>query len=135
MITADRASRRLREVPPSGLTIVSLRAALDINAAAALRERLTGVLDRGPGQLILDLSQISSCDVAGLAVLIGVQRRARHLGVSVRLAAPSPAVANVLRSTGLERSFTICHGRSGALAPGLDGPAGPAPVPGDAGRC
>ena len=71
----------------------------------------------------------------GLAVLIGAQRRARQLGVSVRLAAPSPAVANVLRSTGLERSFTIRQDRFGALVSGLDGPAGPAPVPGDAGRC
>jgi anti-anti-sigma regulatory factor len=71
----------------------------------------------------------------GLAVLIGAQRRARQLGVSVHLVAPSPAVANLVRSIGLERSFTICQDRFGTLASGLDEPAGPAPVPGDAGRC
>lgn len=129
MITADCASRHPREVPPSGRTIVSLRDALDINAAPALRERLIGALHRGAGLLVLDLSHVPSCDVAGLPVLIGTQRRARQLGISVRLAAPSPAVVNVLRSTGLERSFTICQDRSGALASELDGPAGPAPVP------
>jgi hypothetical protein len=43
------------------------------------------------------------------------QRRARQLGLSVRLAAPSPAVANALHSTGLERSFTISQDPFGAL--------------------
>ena len=102
---------------PGGHTIVRLGGALDINAAPALRERLIGVLHRGAGLLVLDLSRVASCDVAGLAVLIGTQRRARQLGLKVRLAAPSPAAAQVLRSSGLERSFTICQDLSGALAP------------------
>lgn len=42
MITAGCASRRPREVPPSGRTIVSLHDALNINAAPALREHRTG---------------------------------------------------------------------------------------------
>jgi anti-anti-sigma factor len=49
-----------------------------------------------------------SCDTAGLAVLIGTQRRARLLGARICLLAPSPPVAKVLRSTGLDRSFSIC---------------------------
>jgi len=54
MITADCASRRPRGVPPSGLAIVSLHDALNINAAPALRERLTCELHRGPALLVLD---------------------------------------------------------------------------------
>jgi anti-anti-sigma regulatory factor len=46
VITVGCASRRPREVPPGGLAIVSLHGALDINAAPALRERLTGELGR-----------------------------------------------------------------------------------------
>lgn len=133
MITADRASRRPREGPPSRPAIVSVGDALDAGAAPALRERLTGELLRGPDLLVLDLSRVSSCDVVGLAALIGTQRRARQLGLSVRLAAPSPAAANALRSTGLERSFTISQDRHGVL-PGLDGSADSAAVPGDARR-
>jgi anti-anti-sigma factor len=113
----------------SGRTIVKLREALDIDAAPQLRERLIGVLGRGAGLLVLDLQDVPSCDVVGLAVLIGTQRRARHLGIEVRLAAPSPAVAKVLSSTGLYRSFTICPDASGALATELDHMASPAPVP------
>jgi anti-sigma B factor antagonist len=139
---ADCATRAPWKAPPSGCTIVRLRAALDIKAAPELRERLIGVLRRGAGLLVLDLSQVPSCDVAGLAVLIGTQRRGRQLGVEVRLAAPSPAVAKVLRSTGLDHSFTICQDASegplasedaasdDALASELDelaGPSGAAP--------
>ncbi|MCW2935132.1 MAG: Anti-anti-sigma regulatory factor (antagonist of anti-sigma factor)-like protein [Actinomycetia bacterium] len=134
MIGSDHASRRDasrqdRETPPSGRTIVRLRDALDIDAAHELRERLIDVLDRGAGLLVLDLSGVPSCDVVGLAVLIGTQRRARQRGIEVRLAAPSPAVVKVLSSTGLYRSFTICPDDSGALASELGHPAGLAPVP------
>jgi anti-anti-sigma factor len=93
--------------PPSAPTVVELSGGLDIAAAPALREQLIDVLHHGTGLLILDLSNVRSCDTAGLAVLIGTQRRARLLGIKMRLLAPSLAVARVLRSTGLDRSFTI----------------------------
>jgi anti-anti-sigma factor len=113
---ADGTFPGLRSVPPVGPAILSLRDGLDQAAAPALRERLLDVLRRRPDLLILDLSGTPSCDVAGLAVLIGTQRRARLLGIATRLVAPSLAVRRVLRSTGLDRSFTICPDLSGALA-------------------
>lgn len=112
-----------------GRTIVRLCGALDIEGAPALRERLIDMLHRGPGLLVLDLSQVLSCDASGLAVLMGTQRRARLLGIMMRLAAPSLPVTRVLRSTGLDRSFTICPELCGALSPEPDQPAGPAPAP------
>jgi anti-anti-sigma factor len=112
---------------PSGRTIVRLCGALDIDGAPALRERLIDMLHRGPGLLVLDLSQVLSCDASGLAVLIGTQRRAGLLGIMMCLAAPSLPVTRVLRSTGLDRSFTIFRDLHGALASELDEPARPAP--------
>jgi anti-sigma B factor antagonist len=106
----------LRSASPSGPTIVRLHDGLDLAAAPALRERLIDVLHRAAGLFVLDLSAVSSCDVAGLAVLIGTQRRARLSGITMRLAAPSAPVRAALRSSGLERSFTICSDLSGALA-------------------
>jgi anti-sigma B factor antagonist len=88
-------------------SIVRLRGSLDFGAAKELRERLIDVLHRGANPLIIDLSRVPSCDSAGLAVLIGTQRRARLLGSVVLLAAPSVPVAELLRSTGLHRHFTI----------------------------
>ena len=94
--------------PPAGRTVVKLSGGLDSVAAPALREQLIDELHRGTGTLILDLSRVLSCDTAGLAVLIGTQRRARLLGSTICLLAPSPPVAKVLRSSGLDRSFSIC---------------------------
>lgn len=94
---------------PPGRTVVKISGALDFAAAPALREQLIDVLHRGTGLLILDLSRVLSCDTAGLAVLIGTQRRAGLLGTSICLLAPSPPVTKVLRSTGLDRSFSIRH--------------------------
>ncbi len=125
----DGASPGPRSVPPSGHTIVSLCDDLDFAAAPALRERLIDVLHHGTDLLILDLSHVPSCDAAGLAVLIGTQRRARLLGITMRLVAPSLPVTKVLDSTGLKRAFTICSDLSFALARECHEPAGLASAP------
>ena len=114
--------------PPARPPLLLRLCALDIDGAPALRERLIDVLHRGAGLLVLDLSQVRSCDASGLAVLIGTQRRARLLGIMMRLAAPSLPVVRVLRSTGLDRSFTIYPDLRGALAAELDEPARPSPA-------
>jgi anti-anti-sigma factor len=90
------------------VTIARLAGELDIATAAALRERLFSVFSPGVRLLIIDLSGVSFGDVSGLAVLVATQRRARRLGIAVRLAAPRPQVARLLRITGLDQCFTIC---------------------------
>ena len=112
-----------RAAPPGGRSIVRLCGALDAAAAQELRERLIDVLNRGASPLILDLTHVPSCDAAGLAVLIGTQRRARLLGSVVLLAAPCSSVAKILRSAGLHRRFTIYPDVPGALAAPRHGPA------------
>ncbi len=111
-----RTGSRPEAGPPAARIVVRLRGALDVAAAPALRERLIGLLHPGMRLLVLDLSRVPSCDPAGLAVLIGAQRRARLLGIIVRLAAPSLPVAKLLRLTGLDRNLTICPDLRGALA-------------------
>lgn len=103
--------------PSSDRTVVRLSGGLDLAAAPKLREQLIDVLHRGTDLLILDLSRILTCDAAGLAVLIGTQRRAKLLGTEMRLLAPSLPVTKVLRSTGLYRSFTINAVNQVAVSP------------------
>jgi hypothetical protein len=57
--------------------------------------------------LIIDLSAVEHADASGLAVLAGSRRRARLLGGSLRLAAPSPDVARVLSATGMNQHLNI----------------------------
>jgi anti-anti-sigma factor len=114
--TSRPAGGRPQAGLPAARTVARLRDPLDGAAAPALRERLIGLLRPGLKLLVLDLSRVPSCDSAGLAVLIGAQRHARLLGIVLRLAAPSPPVAKLLRLTGLDRSLTICPDLSSALA-------------------
>lgn len=125
---SDDCFPRLRSVSPSGRTVISLSDGLDFTAAPALRERLIEVLRRRIDLLILDLSHVTSCDAAGLAVLIATQRRAGLLGITMRLVAPSLPVRKALRATGLEHNFTIYPDLSGALAPERHEPAAPDPA-------
>jgi anti-anti-sigma factor len=90
------------------VTIVRLEGELDTATTPALRERLLSVFGPGLRLLIINLSGVSFCDVSALAVLVATQRRARRLGITVRLAAPRPQMAKLLRVTGLDQCFTIC---------------------------
>jgi anti-anti-sigma factor len=91
----------------SARTTVMLSGELDIVTAPALRERLAALLRPGMGLVVLDLSDVRFCDAAGLAVLIGTQRRATGLGITFRLAAPRPHVTKLLRVSGLDRVLAL----------------------------
>ena len=90
-----------------GITIAELAGELDIASAQGLREQLLSLLRPGSGRLLIDLSKVSLCDASGLAVLIGIGRRARLLGGFLRLAAVSPQADRVLHITGLHRHLPI----------------------------
>ena len=89
-----------------GYVITALSGELGIASAPALREQLLSLL-RAASHLILDLSAVEHADASGLAVLVGSRRRARLLGGSLRLAAPSPQVTRALSATGLNQHFDI----------------------------
>ncbi|WP_165975473.1 STAS domain-containing protein [Actinomadura rubrisoli] len=100
----------------AGHAVVKPHGELDIATAPALRERLTGLLRPGIRLLVLDLSGVTFCDAAGLAVLVGTRRRANPRGIVMLLAAPGPQVLRVLRATGLERSLPVRATVAEALA-------------------
>jgi anti-anti-sigma factor len=127
--THIRAEVGLSILRRSAHTIARLRGDIDVATAPALRERLAALLRLRPGLLVLDLSEVGFCDAAGLAVLIGTQRRATLLGATLRLAAPRPQVAKVLRATGLDRSLSIQPTLAGALAQPLTRHAATFPLP------
>jgi anti-anti-sigma factor len=89
-----------------GYVIAALSGELSIASAPALRDQLLNLL-RAASHLIIDLSAVEHADASGLAVLVGSRRRARLLGGSVRLAAPSPEAARVLSATGLNQHLEI----------------------------
>ncbi|GAA2208898.1 hypothetical protein GCM10009850_043560 [Nonomuraea monospora] len=88
-------------------TTVLLSGDIDIFTSAALRGHLLDTLRTSASVLVLDLSGVTYCDAGGLAVLIGVQRRARAQGVTVAVVAPPPFLSRLLRVTGLGRSLRM----------------------------
>lgn len=107
MHTAGDGGPRLRLSTRTerGHVIATLSGALDIASAPVLREQLLGLLRPAASRLVINLSAVQYADASGLAVLVGTAHRARMLGGFLRLAAPGPAVARVLRLTGLYRQL------------------------------
>jgi anti-sigma B factor antagonist len=104
---ADQASLTLTtRADRGGYVIAALSGELGIASAPALRGQLHSLL-RAASHLIIDLSAVQHADASGLAVLVGSRRRARLLGGSLRLAAPSPQAARVLSATGLNQHLDI----------------------------
>jgi anti-sigma B factor antagonist len=104
-----------------GYVIAALSGELGIASVPALREQLISLL-RAASHLIIDLSAVEHADASGLAVLVAGGRRARLLGGSLRLAAPSPEAARVLSATGLNQQLDIFP--TVRAATGLRAPAG-----------
>ena len=80
---------------------------IDIASAPVLREQLLGLLRPPASRIVIDLSGVTFCDASGLAVLVAASRRAGLLDGVLRLAAPAPLTATVLRLTGLDSRFEI----------------------------
>jgi anti-anti-sigma factor len=108
MTRAGTVTTAQRPDLPTSTTVMRLDSDLGLASASALRLRLMGALRPDTKRLVLDLSRVQSCDPAGLAVLFSTQRHAAERGIVVLLAAPSPPVAELLHSTGLERYLTVC---------------------------
>jgi anti-anti-sigma factor len=102
----DTSLRLTSPTDRGGYVIAALSGELGIASAPALREQFASLL-RAASHLIIDLSAVEHADASGLAVLVGSRRRARLLGGSLRLAAPSPEVARVLSATGMNQHFEI----------------------------
>ncbi|GAA0934296.1 STAS domain-containing protein [Nonomuraea longicatena] len=92
---------------PSEPTTVHLSGEIDIFTSAALRRQLLDELEHSTTLLIIDLSQVSFCDAGGLAVLVGIQRRARSMGITLALTAPRPFMSRLLHITGLDRGLPM----------------------------
>ena len=117
-----------------GYVVAALGGDLGAESAPALREQLVSLL-RAASHLIIDLSAVTHADASGLAVLVGSGRRARLLGGSLRLAAPSPEVSRVLSATGMNQRLDIFPTVRAAITgqPGLPGlifPSGTVPASG-----
>ncbi|QKW09197.1 STAS domain-containing protein [Streptomyces sp. NA04227] len=80
---------------------------LDVRTAADARTALHSALDEGTGDLLLDLSGLTSWDAAGLGVIMGAHRRAGRCGRRLVLRGVPLQMQRLLVATRLHRILAI----------------------------
>ncbi|MCW2896729.1 MAG: anti-sigma factor antagonist [Trebonia sp.] len=93
------------QVAPDGKATVRVRGELDIATADQAYAYLRDVVDSQDGPVMMNLSELSFCDAAGLGVLARVAGHARRAGRSLKLTAARPALLRIMRITGMDEAF------------------------------
>ena len=95
----------LDDVEPGQL--VQLAGRLDVHAAADARIALADAVERGTGDLVIDLASLEAVDATGLGVLVGAHRRAGRAGRTLVLRDVTPPVHRLLFLTRLDRVLRL----------------------------
>lgn len=86
-------------------TVLVLRGEFDLTGVDVFERAVASVRPRHA--LVLDLTELTFMDSSGLGALVSLRERAQSGGWPLLLAAPQPAVAMVLRISGLAQRLTI----------------------------
>lgn len=87
---------------------------LDTLTVATFRQSLAEVVTGAP--VVIDLSEVSFVDSAGLGALISGVRRSRELGGAIVVACAQPSVERLLSTTGLDRIVPVVANDEHAIA-------------------
>ncbi|MEU3671759.1 MULTISPECIES: STAS domain-containing protein [Streptomyces] len=85
--------------PQPGTVSVCVRGDVDFDNAATLRTALLAALVSHRGSLLVDLSQVSFCDCAGLHTLLTARTASRRAGRSLHITASGRPVERLLQLT------------------------------------
>jgi len=82
---------------------------LDTNISGLVKGEFTMLLKvEGVTKLILDLSEIETCDSSGLSAILVANRILNTTGGQMRIAAPSDKVYSLIKITQLNRVLPVC---------------------------
>ncbi|MGI8336795.1 STAS domain-containing protein [Actinomadura scrupuli] len=93
----------LHTTQQDGRATVSVRGSIDLHSSDELRECLTGLVDAGERDVVVDLTAVDFCDSSGLNTLVRAYKHARALGATLTVTGAYGRVDTVLRTTGLDR--------------------------------
>ena len=95
-----------REV--DGVTVVALDGRVVLGEeSSSLREKVKGLLAEGKQKIVLDLSNVTMIDSAGLGTLVGVHQSANTKGASLRLCNLGAKFKELLQMTRLLTVFEV----------------------------
>jgi len=82
---------------------------LDTNISGLVKGELTLLLKvEGTNKLIVDLSDVETCDSSGLSAILVANRIVHSIGGKIRLAAPSDKIYSLIKITQLDRVLPVC---------------------------
>jgi anti-anti-sigma factor len=82
---------------------------LDTNISGLLKGEFTLLLKvEGINKLIVDLSEVETCDSSGLSAILVANRTLNTSNGSIRLVAPSEKVLTLIKITQLDRVLHVC---------------------------
>lgn len=105
-----------------GCIVVRVTGEIDASLTDRFQEHLLAALPAASERLVVDLSDVTFFDSAGIRCLITLRQRAAERLNRLRLIMPSrPAVRRALEISALHRLFIVADDVSAALAPAPSG--------------
>ncbi|MFP4052567.1 MAG: STAS domain-containing protein [Phycisphaerae bacterium] len=87
--------------------VVEVEGDIDLRSSPAFQEALTGVLNKNPDAVVVDLSGVPYMDSSGVASLVKVLSRVKKQDIPLRLAEMSERVRSIFEITHLDTVFDI----------------------------
>lgn len=92
------------------ITIFKLREKrLDTSISGLVKGEFTILVkNEGVNKLIIDLTEVETCDSSGLSAILVANRILHSVGGTIRLAAPSEKVYTLIKITQLDKVLPVC---------------------------
>jgi anti-sigma B factor antagonist len=106
------ASKPNRDQP----NVLPLKGEIDLHVSPVLTASLNAMIDKKPDRLVIDLSDVSYIDSAGLAALIQAMQKVEGYGGKFLLAGLQETVRSIFEISRLDQVFQIFPDADAALA-------------------
>ena len=118
--TADEMKK---QPSPSGQTpgqdrsnVLALKGEIDLHVSPTVAASLNAMIEKKPRRLVVDLSEVTYIDSAGLAALIEAMQKVEAYGGKFLLAGLQETVRSIFEISRLDQVFQIFADLNGALA-------------------
>jgi anti-sigma B factor antagonist len=83
--------------------VLALAGEIDMHTAPALREQVFALIEEDRRPLVVDMTDISFCDSAGVNIAAAARKHAADQGVTLAIVGLNGRVDKVFRMTGMDR--------------------------------
>ena len=96
--------------------VLPLKGEIDLHVSPSVTASLNEMIAKRPERLVVDLSEVSYIDSAGLAALIGAMQKVEDYGGKFALAGLQETVRSIFEISRLDQVFQIFPDANAALA-------------------